>query len=247
MKKTAIGVILTALLAGGSFGGYKIVKDNQASTFENSVHTVVRVIDGDTIDIENETRIRLLGIDSPERKTCFYQESKDALKALIEGKDIRIEKDISGSDKYDRLLRYVYVPADNPEDDDVFVNEYLIRQGFAMTFAVAPDNRYRDLLARAQEEAQKNNRGLWSDVCQYLEEFKSSPSLREKNSEPPSKECTIKGNISEKAYGRLYFTEGCPNYSRIKIDERKGESWFCSAEEAEAAGFTRSASCDNAS
>ncbi|MAG12494.1 hypothetical protein CL630_01645 [bacterium] len=244
MSKKTIITLITFLLVGGSIGGYKIVKDNRATAFENDIHAVVKVIDGDTIDIENKKRIRLLGIDSPERKTCYYQESKDALTELLNEKDIRIEKDISGTDRYDRFLRYIYISADDPEDDDLFVNEWLVREGHAFKNPIAPNNRYLDLLARAQEEAREAERGLWSDTCEYTAEYKDAKSLREQGSEAPNKDCIIKGNISEKAYGRLYFLEGCPNYNRIKIDPRKGEQWFCTEKEAEAAGFTRSASCD---
>ena len=72
MRKSIIGLILAILLAGGTIGGYKIVKDNQASVFEDSVHVVIRVIDGDTIDIDSDVRIRLLGIDSSERDSSYF-------------------------------------------------------------------------------------------------------------------------------------------------------------------------------
>ena len=243
-KKLALSLI-ALLISGGSLGGYKVVQDNKATAFENDIHIVTHVVDGDTIDIENDKRIRLLGIDSPERDACYYEESRDALYDLILEKEITIEKDISGTDRYDRFLRYVYVPSDSPEEDDLFVNEWLVRGGYATTFAVAPDNRYRDLLSSAQQEAREKERGLWGDSCEYTAEYESAASLREQGSAPPNSECTIKGNISEKGYGRLYFVEGCPNYSRIKIDERKGEQWFCSESEAQKSGFTKSESCAN--
>lgn len=242
MNKSIIGIILAILLSGGAVGGYKVVRDNRADIFENSLHMVIKVVDGDTIDIENKNRIRLLGVDTPERGSCYYKEAKIFLKDLVENEDIRIEKDISGTDRYDRLLRYVYIPAGDPQDDDVFVNELLLRQGFARTFAQAPDNRYRDLFASAQQEAKKENRGLW-DACDYKNT--DSQTLRENDTLPPNDRCIIKGNISEKGYGKNYFLEFCPNYNRIKIDPRKGEQYFCTESEAQKAGFTRSASCDN--
>jgi len=241
-NKSIIGFILAVLLSGGAIGGYKVVRDNRADTFENSVHSVLKVMDGDTIDIENDARIRLLGIDTPERGACYYDEAKAYLQDILEGKDIRMEKDISGSDRYDRLLRYVYIPADNPKDDDLFVNEKLLRLGFARTLAIPPDNRYRDLFASAQTEAKKKERGLWS-ACSYKN--KDSDKLRENDTLPPNSKCIIKGNISEKGYGKNYFLEFCPNYNRIKIDPRKGEQYFCTESEAQKAGFTRSASCNN--
>lgn len=244
MKKRTkvLATLFSLLLAGGSVGGYILVRDNNADLFENSVHQVLHVVDGDTIDIERDVRIRLLGIDAPGRGECFYNESKAYLEELIEGETIRIEKDISGSDRYDRLLRYVYLVADNPKDDDMFVQDALVRAGYANILPVAPDNRYRDLLSSAREEARKEERGMWSACDIIIEE----DSLREQASTPSDPSCTIKGNISEKGYGKSYFLEGCPNYNRVKIDTKKGEAYFCTEEEAENAGFTRSESCDNA-
>lgn len=241
-NKSIISLILAVLLSGGAIGGYKVVRDNNADIFESSVHSVVHIVDGDTLDIENDVRIRFLGVDTPERSTCYYDEAKTFLEDLLEDKDIRIEKDISGADRFDRLLRYVYIPADDPQDDDVFVNEVLLRQGYAQTLGQAPDNRYRDLFASAQSEAKEKERGLWG-VCDYEES--DAQALRENDSLPPSEDCIIKGNISEKGYGKNYFLEFCPNYNRIKIDTRKGEQYFCTESEAEQAGFTRSESCDN--
>ncbi|MFT7507211.1 MAG: micrococcal nuclease [Acidimicrobiales bacterium] len=241
MTRTFIGAMITLLLAGGASGyGYKVIRDNKADIFENSVHEILYVVDGDTLDVENEVRIRLLGIDAPEKGTCYYSESHIYLQELVNGVNVRLEKDISGADRYDRLLRYIYVPSNDIREDDVFINETMLREGYAKVLAIAPDNRYRDLFSSAQEEAKKDARGLWG-ACEQEDEV----SLREVDSGPNNPSCTIKGNISEKAYGRNYFTEGCPNYNRIKIDTRKGEAYFCTEKEAEEAGFIRSASCSN--
>lgn len=240
MKKSALGIIFSILVAGGAIGGYRVIEDTSASLFENSVHEVVRVIDGDTLLFENDVRVRLLGIDTPEKGECFYEESKAYVEELIEGEVVRIEKDISGTDRVGRLLRYVYVPSDSPQEDDLFLQDHLVREGYADVLPVAPDNRYRDLLSSAREEARNNERGLWS-AC----EVAVDDSLREEAALPVDDTCTIKGNISEKGYGKQYFYEGCPNYNRVKVDVRKGEAYFCTEEEAVEAGFVRSASCDN--
>lgn len=200
----------------------------------------MRVIDGDTLDLENEVRVRLIGIDSPERDTCGYAEATAFLDDLVAGKHVRVEKDISGSDRFERLLRYVYLVAYDVQDDDVLVNEAMVRAGLAKTLAIAPDNRYRDLLSSAQDEARRKGLGIWG-MCEQDDEAK----IIIEDSQPTDPECIIKGNISESSYGRNYFVVGCPNYDRIKIDTRKGEAYFCTEAEAEAAGFTRSASCAN--
>jgi len=127
---------------------------------------VIRVIDGDTIEIEGKQKVRYIGVNSPEifhdstgKKTgeqCFANESYLENKRLVEGKEIYIQKDVSEVDKYKRLLRYVWV-------GDAFVNDYLVRQGFAQVSTFPPDVRYHQQFLEAQKEAQVNNRGLWKE------------------------------------------------------------------------------------
>ncbi len=121
---------------------------------------VKRVIDGDTIELENGQRVRYIGMDTPEtiepRKSiaCFSKEAVEFNKNLVEGKKVRLEKDVSETDKFGRLLRYVFVGS-------VFVNDYLVRQGYASTATFPPDVRYQSQFVEAEREARENNRGLW--------------------------------------------------------------------------------------
>lgn len=245
-KKLIMSVIAFILAGGGTYGGYTLVKDykNYGADFETRPHMVKSVIDGDTIRIEKRIKIRLLGIDSPERGECYYKESKAYLNELIDEKQVFLEKDITGKDLYDRLLRYVVLKNPDPEENNILVNNQMVLEGYAFAQSISPDKKYRDLLATSERKAKADEKGMWG-ACDYLEQEKSAKSLREKGSEPPNENCTIKGNISEKGYGKLYFLEGCPNYSRVKVDTRKGESWFCNEVEAREAGFKRSESCDN--
>lgn len=116
---------------------------------------VTRVIDGDTIELASGEKVRYIGIDTPERGECFFQEAKIANEELVLNKKVRLVKDVSQIDKYGRLLRYVYI-------DDIFVNEYLVKQGYAMVATYPPDVAYVDSFVKAQQEAQNNNRGFWS-------------------------------------------------------------------------------------
>jgi len=122
---------------------------------------VARVIDGDTIELADKQRVRYIGMDTPEtvdpRKPveCFGKEASAENKRLVEGKTVRLEKDVSETDRYGRLLRYVYV-------DELFVNDSLVRQGFAHVSTFPPDVKYTDLFVQAEREARANNRGLWS-------------------------------------------------------------------------------------
>lgn len=122
---------------------------------------VVRVIDGDTIEIEGGKRVRYIGINTPEigephkQIECFAAEAKRKNSQLVEGKDVLLVKDNSQTDTYNRLLRYVHVGG-------IFVNDVLVRQGFARVESVKPDIQYAKDFSRAQQEAQDQNKGLWS-------------------------------------------------------------------------------------
>lgn len=134
-----------------------------ASNFSEAKAQVVRVIDGDTIDVNiggKIYRVRYIGVDTPETVDpsqpvqCFGREASAFNKQLVEGKAVRLEKDISETDKYGRLLRYVYV-------GDLFVNAELLRQGFAQVVTYPPDVKYVDVYLQLQREAREANRGLW--------------------------------------------------------------------------------------
>ena len=121
---------------------------------------VAYVIDGDTIKLESEEKLRYIGIDTPEKNKCFFKEASNANAKLVQGKKIKIVKDVSEVDEYGRLLRYVYV-------DDTFVNEHLVREGFARAKNFPPDEKLKDKLKQAETEAKNNGRGMWGDgVCE---------------------------------------------------------------------------------
>lgn len=138
------------------------------TTYEKQKVKVVRVIDGDTIEIEGNKKVRYIGINTPELHDprrpiqCFGQISTDENRRLVEGKEILIQKDVSEVDRYKRLLRYVWVPSID-SGQDLFVNDYLIRQGFAQVSSFPPDIKYQQQFMEAQTEAKENNRGLWKD------------------------------------------------------------------------------------
>ena len=193
---------------------------------------VTRVIDGDTIEIEGGQRVRYIGVNTPEtvdpRTTvqCFGKEASIKNRELVEGKVIALEKDISETDKYGRLLRYVYI-------DNLFVNDYLTREGYAHASSYPPDIKYQNQLQEAETEARQNNRGLWS-ACDFSDK---SPQT---NQQPvQSSDCLIKGNISSSGE-KIYHLPGQRYYDKTVIDESKGERWFCTEEEAILAGWRKS-------
>lgn len=130
---------------------------------------VVRVVDGDTVEIEGNIKVRYIGVNTPElhdpRKPieCFGQAASDENKKLVEGKEIYIQKDISETDKFKRLLRYVWIGDPSVSSAEaIFVNDYLVRQGFAQASSFPPDVKYQQRFIEAQTEARENKRGLWN-------------------------------------------------------------------------------------
>ena len=135
-----------------------------SSTPQRTAARVVYVIDGDTIMVElngREVRLRYIGIDAPETVKenapveWMGPEASAANKALVHGKTVYLEKDVSDTDRYGRLLRYVFLA------DGTFVNGELVRQGYAQAITYAPDVKYQDLLRALQREARNAGRGLW--------------------------------------------------------------------------------------
>ena len=119
---------------------------------------VIRVIDGDTITVEGGYKVRYIGIDTPEIYPvveAFGMEALEANRKLVEDKEVRLERDVSETDKYGRLLRYVYV-------NDTFVNAELVRQGLAEAKAYPPDIKYQDYLEKLEAEARLAGRGMWA-------------------------------------------------------------------------------------
>lgn len=137
--------------------------------------TVLRVMDGDTIEIQNASgaakKLRYIGINTPEtvdpRRSpqCFGQQASARNKELVANKEVYLEKDVSEVDRYGRLLRYIYLD----EVGSISVNEQLILEGFAVASKYPPDVKYQEKFAKAEVEARANQKGLWGiGVCPIL-------------------------------------------------------------------------------
>jgi micrococcal nuclease len=118
---------------------------------------VTRVIDGDTIVIDTGAHVRYIGMNTPEVETseCFASEATQINTSLVLGKEVKLEKDVSETDKYGRLLRYVYVGTE-------MINDELVKDGSAKVDTVPPDTKYRDEFLQSEKYARENNLGLWS-------------------------------------------------------------------------------------
>ena len=136
---------------------------------ESKAH-VLRVIDGDTVELTGGTKVRYIGIDTPELHhpkipvQCFGREAMEKNRELVEGRDVILKKDISETDKYGRLLRYVYLLNESSREG-TFVNDFLVRQGYGVVDTFPPDVAHAQDFLAAQKEARENNRGLWAK-CQ---------------------------------------------------------------------------------
>ncbi len=120
---------------------------------------VVRIIDGDTIEVEigeQTYRVRYIGMDTPEQGDPFFAEATEANRQLVEGKPVIVEKDVSDTDRYGRLLLYVYL------QDGTFVNAELVRLGYAQVATYPPDIKHQDLFLQLQIEAREAGRGFWA-------------------------------------------------------------------------------------
>ena len=121
--------------------------------------TVVRVDDGDSLIVlinGREERVRLIGVNAPEQGECIADVARSTLGALVEGKDVVLERDIEDTDRFGRLLRYVRI-------DGELINETLAALGVVIARGYDPNLANQDSLDAAQERAQVADLGMWAE------------------------------------------------------------------------------------
>jgi len=129
---------------------------------------VINVIDGDTIKIDTGQKVRYIGINTPEitypekPNDCYALEAKEKNKELVEGKTVKLKKDISETDKYGRLLRYIFIENSSSTSEAIFINKILITEGYARIMSIPPDLKYYPLFKEEQVKAKENKKGLWN-------------------------------------------------------------------------------------
>lgn len=139
----------------------------------HAVAKVVRVVDGDTIEISGNQTVRYIGMDTPEPRgekgaECYAKEATNRNKELVLGKTILLEKDVSEKDSFGRILRYVYLIDETKNDKKgEMVNQMLVNEGYATVVTYPPDVKYADLLLGTQTKAREEKRGLWRE-CRTL-------------------------------------------------------------------------------
>ena len=120
--------------------------------------TVSRVVDGDTFYCADGLKVRLIGVDAPERaQGRAGRESAAALRRMLPaGARVRLEPDVGPRDRHGRALAHVWA-------GDSLVNESLVRQGWAFLLTVPPNVKYVSRLERAQKAARTSRAGLWRE------------------------------------------------------------------------------------
>lgn len=179
---------------------------------------VIEVIDGDTLRLSNKQTIRLLSVDAPELQYCFGTESKKALENKVLKKKV-ILKDLR-TDFYRRIIALVYV-------DGELVNQYLAKNG--LVYYNGDVTVASDAIKLDSHFARENKLGIFSENC--------SPT------KPLKEKCNIKGQRSYDLNKNIYVLPSCRDYSQTKVERFRGEDWFCSEQEAQKAGFSKSPNC----
>ncbi|MBC2834335.1 thermonuclease family protein [Paragemmobacter straminiformis] len=194
--------------------------------FAETIVGRARVIDGDTLEIGSK-HVRLFGIDAPEHdQTCDRngkpwpcgQAAAQAL-ADLAGR-ARLECEVQDRDRYGRAVSICAAKG-------VDLGEQLVRQGTATAYL-----RYSHRYVAAEAEAKARRLGIWGGQMVTPEDYRHGTAQ-----DAPDPSCTIKGNIGTK--GRVYHMAGQADYAATRINESKGERWFCSEAQARAAGFRK--------
>jgi len=165
---------------------------------QQSWRTCVRVIDGDTIVLDGDETVRLIGVDTPETKDprkpvqYFGQGAYEFTRSLVEGKRVRLEYDQERIDKYGRTLAYVYL------EDGTFLNAEIIKQGYGFAYTQFPF-KYLEEFRQYEREARGNERRLWAS--------------KEEKKPEISEETTVYITRT----GKKYHTGDCRYLSKSKI------------------------------
>jgi len=193
-----------------------------------------RVVDGDTLEVAGE-RIRLFGIDAPERdQDCGLPGERwhcgiwagEELTRLIGGRNVTctgIE-----NDRYGRLVARCRAGQGD-------LAEAMVLGGAALAY-----RQYSHDYIRSERVARSTSRGMWRDGEAGFDApsaYRAEQRAPREGSAPPQGDCAIKGNVSDS--GRVYHMPGQRDYDRTRIDPERGERWFCTEDEARAAGWRR--------
>lgn len=215
-------------LAGALLALPLAYRDGHAAVLPAEVSGRAIVIDGDTIEIDR-TRIRLEGIDAPESsQTCGRRwlgswdcgiAAAHELQSLVDGRRVTCES--RGQDRYGRMIGLCAV-------DGQDINEAMVQTGYAWAFI-----KYSTRYVAAEAEAKAAGAGIWQGDAEPAWIYREKQWASAEDQAPAG--CAIKGNITSN--GQIYHMPWGSWYGKVKVEPAKGEHWFCSESEAQAAGF----------
>lgn len=213
----------------------EIPNQNNNQSEENSYEKaqVLYAVDGDTIwvDIDGtREKIRFVGVNTPELARdgkpaeFMAEEAKNFTSNALKDKEIYLEKDVTDRDKYDRMLRYIWLekPTSNPTKEDIeekILNGILVKKGYAYSNYYKPDTKYQKYLDKIEKSAQNKTLGIWSDP--------TNPII---SKEDVGESYLIKGNKNSKVYH-------LPEWDSYDTIKEKNAVYFETEKEARDAGF----------
>lgn len=226
----------------------KKVEPTTNNTFDEA--KVIRVVDGDTIHVlfnGQKYKIRMIGVDTPEtvhpnKPVEYYgKEASNFTKKSLSNKTVYLQKDVSETDKYGRLLRYIWLsrPSSNePSEEEIINNMYnaiLVKEGYAQAYTYQPDSKYSNLFTRLQRDAREHNTGLWAneniEPKQSTQPAKTGSSRREYTTDT-----TENGKIKGNRNTMKYHVPGGRSYNKIS---ENNVVYFDTEQEAIDAGYIR--------
>jgi micrococcal nuclease len=130
-------------------------------TADKDVATVVRVIDGDTVELEDQRVVRYLLVDAPEVAhnstevdECFGPEATALNSELVLNRQVTLTYDVERQDRFERMLAYLWL-------DGRMVNRVLVERGYARVLVIEPNDEYAAEFEALEAEARAAGRGLW--------------------------------------------------------------------------------------
>ena len=198
---------------------------------------MVEVVDGDTIKVEvagTVYTVRYIGIDTPETVhpskpvEWMGREASAANEELVGGQTVYLERDVSETDQYGRLLRYVFLA------DGTFVNAELVRLGYAVVSTYPPDVRYQALFLEMEREAREAERGLWGPTPTPLLAPTATPAPPTPTAPPPAPTATPTEppppTQPPAGQARVVVSAGCSQFNAPGNDNQNKEGeWVCFA------------------
>jgi len=145
-------------------------KQNHIQSLGLIAATVSRVVDGDTLELSDGSKVRLIGVNTPEstnRTETFGKEASNYTRSKLEGQQIYLQKDVSETDRYGRLLRVVWldIPTNDMDENEIrskMFNADLVINGYAEPSTYPPDVKYAEYFRQFAREARTNGTGLWA-------------------------------------------------------------------------------------